>query len=89
MKRFWISWWQQADTSFELHSPWWRTGYDDDENYSVCAAVLAADAAHVLDIVKTGQDDFENVKLRFIEERPSDWSPFSSRFPRRDWMVWP
>jgi len=25
---------------------------------------------------------------RFVTQKPADWSPFSDRFPRADWMQW-
>ena len=38
---WWISWYSDtAMSAFELHSPWWVSGYDADGNETVVAAVL-------------------------------------------------
>lgn len=95
---FWVSWWDDLVVSFELHSPWWFSGCrfhgleDDDEDLSqssVCAAIMAADEAHVRRLIGEAYDVPVTLEFRFVEPRPVGWSPFSDRFQRGDWMRWP
>ena len=91
MKRFWISWWHPGG-AFELHTPWWRSGWDEEGRASICAAVLAHDEEDAMRVVTRAYEDFErasDIEWRFVHERPADWSPFSERFQRADWMQWP
>lgn len=94
LKPHWISWYQSQEKfgEFELHSPWWITGsYGDDDGATICAAVLAKDEEHARAIVRASYDDktkAEGLQWRFCEERPVDWSPFTSRFRRAYWMQW-
>lgn len=89
--KWWVGW-EAADMAFEIHTPWWISGYAcyDDENLpTICAAVAAEteeDAkAYIIASHDTPPDDLQ---WRFCEERRKDWQPFSSRFPRGDWMKW-
>ena len=97
---FWLSWWHPAETGdFELASPWWVSGspfsYDPKDELAliaencICAAVRAEsedDAkAKVLAAYDTPPPALE---WRFCEPRPKDWSPFTDRFERADWMKW-
>lgn len=101
MKRFWLSWYGYNGT-FELHSPWWLTGYCGEERFdrlgfpmgdaTFCAAIIAEHGLAAKNIVRAAHDDQEFAKymeFRFCEERARDWSPFGSRFIRGDWMQWP
>lgn len=89
MKCFWLSWWHtDKDGTFELHSPWWRSGWRGDDA-SVCAAVRAESEEAAKEIILASFDVRPvDLEWRFCEERPEDWSPFSDRFTRRDWMQW-
>lgn len=98
MGRFWISWWDDHVVSFELQRPWWFSGCrfhgveEDDEDLSqssVCAAVIADDADHAKRLIVEAYDVPVALEWRFVEECPADWSPFSDRFGRGDWMQWP
>lgn len=98
LKPFWISWWDDEDIVFELHSPWWFTGHrfngsDDDEDdrgqASVCAAVMAIDAEDAMRLVVEADDDPVVLDWRFVSGKPDGWSPFCDRFRRADWMCWP
>lgn len=42
---YWVSWYQTKTLGpFELHTPWWVSGWRlDDGGDSICAAVMAAD----------------------------------------------
>lgn len=101
MSSFWISWFHKpAMGAFELHSPWWVSGsrevanrFTFDEGHSeptICAAVRAEDEAAAKEAVTAAYDMRPaDMEWRFCEPRPDDWSPFSGRFPRADWMKWP
>lgn len=91
MKNWWISWECPNDLmgKFELHSPWWVSGYND-EMETICAAVQAPDEEGAKRLIIMAHDEPRPRDLvwRFVSERPSDWLPFSGRFPRADWMKW-
>lgn len=95
-KRWWVSWWHDNARygAFELHSPWWTSGYGDGR-VSICAAIIAEDEDAVLEIVYDAYDlRPSNIEFRFIDERPDDWAPWripkgTSRFQKAEWMVWP
>lgn len=93
MKRFWLSWYCDRMGEFELWWPWWVSGYRMDENQTptICAAVIAKDEDAAWQVVIDSHDDPKPTELeqRFCEEQESDWSPFTDRFPRADWMRWP
>ena len=90
MKRFWISWYSDIDGSgFELHSPWWRSGYAEDRTI-FCAAIMAEDDEAAMRVIEAAHDNLKvPLHWRFVEEKASDWSPFNSRFQQADWMRWP
>lgn len=100
LKNFWISWyWPEALGTFELHSPWWQSGSRVAMNMktkeviedtpTIVAAVRAENEDAAMGIIIAAFDKKPaSLEWRFCEERPSDWSPFSSRFPRGDWMKW-
>lgn len=85
MKNFWISWYNPG-TTFALASPWWVSGYSGDAA-TICAAVRAEDKAAAEEIVYRAMDERPgSIAFRFVEERPSDWSPYNGRFRRAEWM---
>lgn len=93
LRPFWVSWWANPAVPFTWDGPWWISGWrflaNDDEQDSICAAVMAASAAAAEAVIRAAHDDPScQLEFRFCEERPLDWSPFSERFPRRDWMRW-
>jgi hypothetical protein len=56
---------------------------------TVCAAVKAESADIAKAIIFASYDNPPwRLEWRFVEERPDDWSPFNTRFPRGDWMRW-
>jgi len=94
---FWVSWWDDPVVSFEIHSPWWfsgmrfnNSGDDDDDGgqSSVCAAIWATSEDDAKRQVVESYDDPVTLEWRFAEERHPQWTPFSDRFQRRDWMHW-
>lgn len=90
-KNWWLSWWWDPDTqgSFELHTPWWRSGSDPDDRISIVAAVVAPSEDAARELILAPYDTRpESLDWRFCEERSDGWSPFGSRFRRADWMRW-
>ena len=87
MQDFWVSWYSYTPLSeFELHSPWWRSGYAEDAEI-VVAAVRAADEYAAFAQVRAAYDnDPGPLEERFCE--PLSRSPFSDRFPQSAWMAW-
>jgi hypothetical protein len=96
MKKFWLSWWyNEADGEFELHNPWWISGYrfltnGKDKEWtesSVCAAVIAENKEDAGEqIYKCYDKRPANLEFRFIEARDDDWSPYGDRFQKAKWM---
>lgn len=96
MTNYWISWYGKGE--WELHWPWWVSGYrmDGDEDAgtpdtpTICAAVQAANEEAAKEIILAAHDTRpDNIEWRFVNERPAGWTPFCGRFPRADWMKWP
>jgi len=96
---YWVSWYCPEDMmgKFELHSPWWISGETMDEpmSFTICAAVMATseDQAKLKVIMShdapyVSRASTETV-WRFASLKPDDWSPFTDRFPKADWMQWP
>jgi len=90
MSAWWVSWYSTAPLStFELHSPWWVSGYRcSDDAETVCAAVRAETAEEAKAIVHASYDVPPTaLEWRFAEVL--EGSPFCDRFPQdRDWLVW-
>lgn len=87
MKSYWLSWWTTDEHGgFELHWPWWISGYRDDAS-SICAAVRAESEDAAREIVLASYDKRPgDVEFRFVEKRPDDWTPYNDRFKKGDWM---
>lgn len=91
MKSYWLSWYDTLYGKWELHSPWWVSGYRvADEARTICAAVRAPDEESAKRLIVMAHDEPRprDLEWRFVDERPDDWSPFNDRFPRADWMKW-
>lgn len=106
MRNFWISWYQPVtddSTEFELHSPWWVSGYapmpgttrQDIEDETAqwldmyCAAVQAESEDAAKEMIFACYDVRPpDLAFRFCEPRDVTWTPFCGRFPKADWMVW-
>ena len=86
---FWLSWYSPTSMAeFELHSPWWLSGYDSDDRYIVVAAVRATDEDAAFAQVRAAYDnDHGPIEERFIEPLTRE-SPFGGRFPQAGWMAW-
>lgn len=92
MRRWWVSWYADGDTSFEWHGPWWISGHrpmDRSTAHTIVAAVVADDADDAKAKIVAAHDKTVDLEWRFREARNDDWSPFCERFPRADWMRWP
>jgi hypothetical protein len=90
MNNYWVSWYHKKNHSpFEIHSPWWISGEDENGSLTICAAIKAHDQHHARSIILSSYDDLpDNLQFRFFEERPYGWIPFTDRFPKAEWMKW-
>lgn len=90
MTKFWVSWYA-TDTDFEIHSPWWQSGFRASDDAPAIVAAVLADNEHAAKacIISSHDRPPADLEWRFCDERAPDWSPFGSRFPRADWMRWP
>lgn len=95
LRRWWVSWYAD-DPSFEYHGPWWVSGSELNgpiDNITsvpiIVAAVLAPSREEAVGVIVEAHDNQTVDRWRFESERPEDWSPFSDRFRRADWMQWP
>jgi hypothetical protein len=96
MKNFWVSWYSPSKLgSWEMFNPWWISGYavgGDEDVPTICSAVRAEsedDAKMGLMLRYDTPPNPDDIAWRFAEERPDNWSPFTDRFERAAWMVWP
>ncbi len=89
MQVWWLSWYDHGEGAFELHSPWWVSGYDADDNTIIVAAVRAENEEAAWGKIRLSYDNPpEGVHERFIEECKSDFVPFGGRFGKAAWMEW-
>lgn len=97
LRNFCVRWVSPGAPIVTLTSPWWPDGVETTETSLglrqgtapvFVAAVRAVDKAHAERVVFRGVTGAD-VVVEFVKEMPSDWSPFSERFPRADWMDWP
>lgn len=89
MSDYWISWYVDDEwmPKFELHSPWWVSGYDMDDRTIVVAAVRAeSEEAAWAQVLAAFDDPPERFEQRFIDVLERD--AFSDRFPQAEWMEW-
>lgn len=92
MKSYWVSWYHAPNLGgFELTAPWWVSGTRmNDDAQTIVAAIRADNPEGARDRVLRAYDVRpDDVEWRFVEERPDDWTPFSGRFPKADWMTFP
>lgn len=88
--RFWVSWVQRSDDHRPLgyppHEPvlgWWCSGYDSEDNATLCALIEAADEKAAEEVIKKEWPEW--TEWRFIEPRDHDFRP-GNRFPLTEWM---
>tara|TARA_Y100001951_G_C11054203_1_gene137287 strand:- start:75 stop:353 length:279 start_codon:yes stop_codon:yes gene_type:complete len=86
-QKFWLSWYAHPEIAFTLNSPWWVSGYRDDQP-AICAAIKADDETGAMNFINEAHDTPCDIEWRFVEEQPEDWQPFNGRFPRASWMEW-
>lgn len=88
-KRWWLSWYNRSG-DWALWFPWWISGYDSEGREIVVAAVIAPSEEEAWEVIYNAYFGRpSHLEQRFIEELPEGKSPFSDRFPRADWNVWP
>lgn len=91
MQGWWLSWYNGAPlTEFELHSPWWVSGYDSEANEILVAAVRAETEHAAKEQILRAYDHYApgSLRWRFCEPLERE-TPFSDRFPQSaEWMVW-
>lgn len=89
MNSYWLSWYTRGNTKFELHSPWWCSGYDSDDYPIIVAAVRAESPEAAMERVRLSYDSPpEFVDERFCTENDDEFEPFCGRFPKAKWMEW-
>ena len=89
MTKYWISWWHDTNyRPFLLNFPWWSTGTAHDDAESICAAVIADDEVEARNIITNAYPEKYKIRFRFNEAKPQNWSPFSDRFKKMEWMKW-
>jgi hypothetical protein len=88
MNAWWISFYVPDEHfgEFELHSPWWVSGYGDEETI-VVAAIRADNEEAAWQRVIDAFDDEAHYRERFCEPLDRD-DPFVDRFPQGAWMDW-
>lgn len=91
---FWLSWYNEPRMGgFELHSPWWCSGWRmSDDADSIVAAVRATDPDAAREVVRSSYDSPPDaMEFRFVEARDEGWSPYNDRFRPAAWMLeyWP
>lgn len=90
IRSWWVSWYSHRQLDeFELHAPWWVTGYDADGNDICVAAVLAESEADAYAQIRNAYDaprSDGDIRERFCDELTA--TPFNDRFPQAEWMAW-
>ena len=88
---WWLSWYSPAPLeAFELHSPWWVSGWTGDGETPILVAAVRADSPEsAWSAVCAAYDDPPDaVEQRFCDLMPEGTNPFSDRFPMASWMAW-
>lgn len=73
MNAYWLSWWHHSHQGeFEIHSPWWKTGYRDGADgkteCSICCAVMANNLEEAWEYIYSSYDKRpEALDVRFEE----------------------
>jgi hypothetical protein len=87
----WVSWyWTKEMGAFELHAPWWISGYRmADEAATVCAAFPAEISESEAEIFVAASYDNKPESIEWRFNNLKEGEPFCERFPKADWMTWP
>ena len=91
MTNYWVSWYAtEANGPYEIHTPWWCTGWRlSDDAETICAALKAKSEHDAMEQIYRAYDQRpDSIEFRFVEPRPDDWSPFDDRFQRAEWLGW-
>lgn len=88
-KRWWVSWYSES-SAFALWFPWWVSGFDSRDRDTIVAAVIADTEEEAKEIIFSAYDTRpSHIEWRFLNELPDGASPYSDRFRKADWHVWP
>ena len=89
MNNYWISWYSpETNSEFEIHSPWWISGYSFDPDAVILVAAIRAESEEAAwKFIRDSYDEEPEITERFIEDL-GDKTPFSGRFPQSSWMAW-
>lgn len=96
---WWISWYHPAELGgFELHWPWWSSGWsfdkDGNEINIFVAAVRADSEDEAFDLIESSYDEKpeKGLERRFCDKLEEDeskpWEHAGGRFQLGDWMSW-
>lgn len=96
---WWISWYSpEALGGFELHWPWWRSGWtierDGTEKTVLVAAVRADTEDEAFEIIESAylEKPEDGVERRFCDKledgETMPWEHEGTRFPLMDWQEW-
>lgn len=90
-KRWWISWYSETDAGgWGLWFPWWISGWDARDRDVLVAAVIADSEDEAKELIYQAYDERpSDIEWRFCNELAEGESPFSDRFRKADWHVWP
>ena len=89
--KYWISWYSKKKyKEFEICNPWWYSGSRcSDGAVTICAALIASSEEDAKEQIYKAYDIRpKDIEFRFCDLKEDCWSPFNSRFQRKDWMVW-
>lgn len=90
LNEYWCRWTSTMSVeSFEYHGPWWISGYSSYGNPTICAAICAESEEEALKAFCSSYDKAPLGLLDFSCDPLKMSDPFTSRFPKRDWMIWP
>jgi hypothetical protein len=91
---YWLSWYHHPDDGeFELHTPWWVSGFtmSEPQRDTIVAAVQAANEETAWAKVRAAYDTPPTrLEERFCDELEGTYAqePWTERFPHADWMQW-
>lgn len=86
---YWCRWKSDLPlTTFEYHGPWWISG-ETSTGPIICAAVCAETEEQAEELFRKSYDSVPDFLPNFSCDLMSMSDPFTSRFPKRDWMIWP
>lgn len=89
---YWFSWVEKSEDHRPINYPpnenilgWWCSGYDCEDNATLCAMVKAKDEDDVLNYIELDWPGSKDAEIRFCEQTSN--LDLSDRFPKSDWMI--